>query len=522
MEIMNQRQTEPPRESSYSIWLPQNDAGVSVTHENALQFSAVWACVRVISETVSQLKWSVFQQQADGGRDELTTHPAFRLLAHSPNSEMSAFTFREVMLAHALTWGNAYAEIERDGAFRPIGLWPISPERVEVLRDEDFSLFYRIHNPQGGHVNMPAADVFHIRGLGNTGTEGYSVIRMAAQTIGLGKVQEQAGASFWRNGARPGGILTPAGMMTAEARQSLERQWSDSYGGGKNFNRVALLSHDLKYTPLGIPQDDAQFLDSRRFSIEDICRWFRVPPHKVGDLQRATFSNIEHQSIEFVTDTVVPWAIRLEQEADAKLISGSQRRIFTKILLQSLLRGDSAARATYYREMRDLGVLSINEIRKLEDLNPIGADGDLRLEPPEPPPAPAAAPPAEDGEEIPAQDIWKPLIRSGLNKVIQRELKGIKAPLAKGGSVANFYKGHASYVKDQLGDICCAVGKVLGYDTSAVLDQLIVEHMAASQFQIDQAEMSYDNLQQEWTVNRVDEQTDWLITALWKGADDRS
>lgn len=539
-QIMNARRTEPPQETVRYLWMPRTDSGVSVTHDNALKMSAVWACVRVIAETVSQLRWSVFQQRTDRGRDELRTHPAFRLIEFSPNSEMTPFTWRETMLGHVLTYGNAFSEIERDNASRPIGLWPLAPDRVEVLRDANLDLFYRYHQPFGEAVDLSPRDVFHLRGLGFDGCSGYSVIQMAAQAIGLGKVQEQAGASFWKNGARPGGILTPAGNLTSESRDSITRQWQEQYGGGQNFNRVALLSHDLKYQPIGIPAEDAQFIDSRKFSVEEIARWYRVPPHKIASLDRATFANIEHQSIEFVVDTIVPWAVRFEQEIDAKLIRSPAKRVFSKVLVKSLLRGDSAARATFYREMRDLGVMSINDIALEEDMNPVEG-GDLRLvpmnmmtieqaaKPPEP--APAAPVTESDDDEPDGSEsdsgrfaaTFRPLVHAAMGRIITRELNAIRTPYLRSDvtKAVEFYGGHGDYMRNQLQPIHHVVMSASGLGTEAdqFLDSIANTHIAESRSMIEQAatcQTSFEQLQETWQVSRVDQQTDWIVNTLWE------
>lgn len=530
-EFYLNRLSQPERETVRYLHIPSNDAGVHINHDNALKFSAVWACVRVIAETVSQLRWTVFQQQPDGGKRELETHPAYRVVAVSPNPEMTPFQWRETLLGHVLTYGNAFCEIERDNANRPVACWPLAPDRVDVLRDENWELLYRYHMPSGGYVDFGPQDILHLAGLGFDGNVGYSVVAMAAQTIGLGRVQEQAGASFWKNGARPGGILTPVGTMTREGRDSITDEWNSMFGGGRNFNRVAMLSHDMKYTPLSIPQEDAQFIDSRKFSIEEICRWYRVPPHKVASLDRATFSNIEHQSIEFVVDTIVPWAIRFEQEIDSKLIRSSSRKVYSKVLVQSLLRGDSAARATYYRELRDLGALSINEIRMLEDMNPIDG-GDLRLvpmnmttieraaEPPEPPePAtPAVMPESDADEDLSAEDsmaaFWKqysPLVESTMHRIATREAKELqrmKSPTE--GKVRQFYDRHAEYMQSQLQPLFAVF--------NGACESHVTEHCTVSlaEAQAGIANGTIETTCETWTTTRVADEAEWILNGLWE------
>ncbi len=469
--MKNARQVEPQAGSvGVNIW-PRSDSGVPVTHESALKFSAVWACVRVISEAISQMEWSEYAQTPDGKRR--INGPLDVLLSRRPNNEMSAFSFRETMLAHALTWGNGYAEIERDSAGRPLALWPLPPDRVQVHRDEDGQIQYVIQNREA----LQPSQVFHVRGLGYDGLVGYSVISMTAQSIGLGMVQERAGAAFWRNGARPGGILTPDGTMNREARKQLEEEWNAAYGGGANMNKIVALSHSLKYTPISIPNEDAQFLDSRKFSVDDIARWYRVPPHKIGSLDRATFSNIEHQAIEFVTDTLVPWAMRLEQEADIKLLPTGNRIRFTKLSVNSLMRGDAASRAEFYAKMRDLGALSVNDILESEDRNTIGEDGDVRLVPLNMVPLDAVARPAEaetpppepesEPEEQPESNAMAQALHAAVGRIAKRECNQLSRYFGKstfGNRVDTFYEKHRQYVQQELQPLVALAGGMLPHD----------------------------------------------------------
>ena len=363
------------------IYVPSRQAGMTVTHDTAYQLSAVFSCVRVIAETVGQLPWRVYRALPNGGRDVIADSPISAILQRRPNPEMTAFTFRETMLAWALTWGNGYAEIVRDAAGRVAELWPIAPDRVNPTRDrETRELFYEISNPQGPKTLVPAADMFHIHGLGFDGIEGYSVISMAARSIGLGLAADQFGASFFGNNTVVGGILKHPATLSDAAQSRIKEDWASRRQGPMESHRPMILEEGMSWEQLGIPPEDSQFLETRKFQVQDICRWFRVPPHKVADLERATFSNIEHQSIEFVTDTILPWCLRLEQEADRKLFGRrAPSSIYTKLSANALLRGDAKSRSEFYRTMWNLGVFSINEIRELEDMNPIGSDGDQRF-----------------------------------------------------------------------------------------------------------------------------------------------
>lgn len=363
------------------IYVPATKAGVRITHDDALTVSGFWAGVRAISDPISYLSWHVFERSNEGKQRRENNYIDW-LLNSQPNMEMSAGTFREVLLSHAVVWGNGYAEIERDGAGRPIGLWPLPPDRVCVERDDDGVLFYLYYTRTGEPVPIPARDVFHLRGLSFDGLVGYSVVKLAAQSLGLAKAMEENAATFFGNGSKPGGVLKYPGKVSEETRETTRREWMRLHGGPGKAHTVAVLDQGLDYAPLAMSNDDAQMIESRKMSVTEMARWLRVPPHKLYDLERATFSNIEHMSIEFVTDALMPWINRLEQEANVKLFGyGSQGRLFTKLNVKTLLRGDTAAQSALIQQMLDRGVFSINDAREYLDMNTIGPDGDKRFVP---------------------------------------------------------------------------------------------------------------------------------------------
>lgn len=368
---------DPGARQSYSIWPTRNDSGIRVSHDTALKYSAVWACVNYLARTLAYLPWNVFRRRDGGGRDRAASHPVDWLLHTQPNPEMSAFSFRQALMGHALTWGNGYAEIERDRAGRVMALWPITPDRASPDRDNSGALVYEI---DGRGTVLAASDVYHIRGLGFDGLVGYSVITMAAQAIGMGLAAEQFGASFFGNGAHLGGVLEHPGKITDASLKHVRESFQSTYGGAAKAGKVGILEEGMKYTRIGIPPNDAQFLESRMHQVTDICRWFGVPPHKVADLEKATFSNIEHQSIEVVQDSIAPWARVMELEADIKLFGQNRGANFTRMNLNSLMRGDSQSRAEFYRVMFNIGAYSPNDILELEDRNPVDG-GDIRMVP---------------------------------------------------------------------------------------------------------------------------------------------
>lgn len=349
-------------------------AGEWVNEQTALQISTVWACVRVISETLAALPWHVYKRETDRQGRALRTrvdNDVAWLLANRPNPEMSSLAFREMLLAHALTWGNGFAEIERTPDGRVSALWPLTPDRVQVERTSLGGLTYRVSNGTLPDTFLDPADVFHVHGLGWDGITGYSPIRMAARAMGLSLALEKFGSKLFSNGAHPGAVLEHPGQLSTEAHKNLQESVAAQISG-ENALKPFILEEGMKWRPMTIPPEEAQFLESRKFQVAEICRWYRVPPHMVGDLERATFSNIEHQQIEFVQHTIMPWARRLECEADSKLF----RRgiIYSKVELNGLLRGDTRSRFEAYRTAPHL---TVNDIRDLEDMNPIDGGDDI-------------------------------------------------------------------------------------------------------------------------------------------------
>ena len=366
-----------PAPAEPRVYLAPRQAGVFVNEDTALTFSAVWACVSVISRTIAALPWHVFERSRDGR--EPVDNAIGWMLNNQPNGEMSSFALRETLMVHVLTWGNAYAEIERDMAGRAVALWPLPPDRVRIERDASGALSYLVE-ASGGSTRLPARDVFHIHGMGFDGVSGYSPVQMAARSIGMGVAQDVFGQAFYANGTTFGALIEmPAGMSKEQIAQAEDYYNGKTRGPDKAF-RIQVAPTGVKTHQLSMPMTDAQFLESRKFSVNEIARWYGVPPHKIADLDRATNNNIEHQGIEFVTDAIVPWAVRLEQEANAKLFGArAQGRVYTKLNVSALMRGDSKSRAEYYRAMTQMGAMSINEVRALEELNGIGPDGDAHL-----------------------------------------------------------------------------------------------------------------------------------------------
>ena len=304
--------------SSFRFYLGNSTAGKNVSESSAMQMTAVYACVRVLSEAVAGLPLHLYKYTDKGSKEKAIDHPLYFLLHDEPNPEMCSFVFRETMMTHLLLWGNAYAQIIRNGKGEVMAIYPLMPSRMTVDRNERGELYYQYQlsrddaqTMKGSSVILKPSDVLHILGLGFDGLVGYSPIAMAKNAIGLSMATEEYGSKFFANGATPGGVLEHPGTLKNPAR--VRESWNQAFGGSVNSNRVAVLEEGLKYTPITIAPDQAQFLETRKFQLNEIARIFRVPPHMIGDLERATFSNIEHLSLEFVKYSLDPWLVRWEQ-----------------------------------------------------------------------------------------------------------------------------------------------------------------------------------------------------------------
>ncbi len=365
-------------DAGYSFLFGRTTSGKPVNERTAMQTTAVYACVRILAEAVASLPLHVYEYQDDGGKKLVYDHPLYYLLHDEPNPEMTSFVFRETLMSHLLIWGNAYAQIIRDGAGRVLGLYPLLPDKMEVQRDDKGNIYYVYsrnsdENPmfkEYGNIKLKAEDVLHIPGLGFDGLIGYSPIAMAKNAVGMTLACEEYGASFFANGANPGGVLEHPGVLKDPSK--VRESWNSVYRGVSNAHKIAVLEEGMKYQQIGIPPEEAQFLETRKFQINEIARLYRIPPHMVGDLDKSSFSNIEQQSLEFVKYTLDPWVIRWEQSLQRSLLlPGEKGKYFIKLNVDGLLRGDYQSRMNGYAVGRQNGWFSANDIREMEDMNPI-------------------------------------------------------------------------------------------------------------------------------------------------------
>ena len=365
-------------DAGYSFLFGRTTSGKPVNERTAMQTTAVYACVRILAEAVASLQLHVYEYQDDGGKKLVHDHPLYYLLHDEPNPEMTSFVFRETLMSHLLIWGNAYAQIIRDGAGRVLGLYPLLPDKMDVQRDDRGNIYYVYsrnsdENPmfkEYGDIRLKAEDVLHIPGLGFDGLIGYSPIAMAKNAVGMTLACEEYGASFFANGANPGGVLEHPGVLKDPSK--VRESWNSVYRGVNNAHKIAVLEEGMKYQQIGIPPEEAQFLETRKFQINEIARLYRIPPHMVGDLDKSSFSNIEQQSLEFVKYTLDPWVIRWEQSLQRSLLlPGEKGKYFIKLNVDGLLRGDYQSRMNGYAVGRQNGWFSANDIREMENMNPI-------------------------------------------------------------------------------------------------------------------------------------------------------
>lgn len=366
--------------SSYSFMFGRSASGKRVNEQTAIQTTAVYACVRILAESVASLPLHLYRY-TDRGKELYYDNPLYYLLHDEPNPEMTSFVFRETLMSHLLIWGNAYAQIIRDGRGAVVGLYPLLPNKMEVDRTDGGELFYIYRRDNGENPNfketgeyiLKKEDVLHIPGLGFDGLIGYSPIAMAKNAVGMTLACEEYGASFFANGANPGGVLEHPGVLKDPAK--VRDSWNRIYQGPKNANKVAVLEEGMKYQQIGIPPEEAQFLETRKFQLNEIARLYRIPPHLIGDLDKSSFNNIEQQSLEFVKYTLEPWVIRWEQALQKSLLLPKEKQLLSiKFNLDGLLRGDYESRMKGYSIGLQNGFLSPNDIRRLENMNLIPAE----------------------------------------------------------------------------------------------------------------------------------------------------
>ncbi len=378
------RASVKPRPSYWDDWWYSRienptASGVDVNESTALKFSPVWAAVRKISETIASLPLQVYKEGSKGKKKD-PKHPLYKILHSQPNPEMTRMQMWETLMSHLLLWGNCYCYIQQDLIGGVIALWPLDPSKMELKRPQaNGQLVYQYRMTDNGEVvNFPPWEILHIAGLGFNGISGYSVISLAREGISTGMAYEQYAGRFFSNNATPSGFLEIPGNVDEQTKKTIRADWYTTHGGVSKSQLIGILGQGMKFNPMTVNHTDAQFLESRKFTVIEVCRWFNIAPHMIFDLERSTNNNIEQQSLESVIYTFRPWCVRIEQAIQNKLIT--EGGVSVEHRLEGLLRGDTEARTTYYIAGRQWGWLSINDIRELENMELID-DGDEYLQP---------------------------------------------------------------------------------------------------------------------------------------------
>jgi len=419
---------------------PATLAGVSMDEERALTLSAVWNAVNIISGAVGFLPFLVFRKQGTA-RHRAPLNPVNRLLKERANPYVDALTFRETLQGWVLLWGNGYAEIERNGAGVPINLWPIPPDKVtaKIIGDNADAgprrVVYEVRDNGGGRSEIPFEDMFHIKGLSPDALHGYSPVQVGRESLGIAKATENYGGVFFKNNATPPAVLTHPGKLGEPALEHLKESWKENHSGTENQHKLAILEEGMDIKTLGLPPEDAQFLESREFSVVEVARWFDIPPHMIKSMKQATFSNIEHQGLEFVTWTLMKWLRRWESETNLKLFGAVGRMtFFSEFITAALLRGDTKSRFDAYRVAINSGWMNRNEVRSLENLNPV------------------------DGLE----GYWQPVNVIAVGEEADGELVGTAVPMVEGSSAEE-----VQATRDETAEAAVAVTDTSELDQSA-------------------------------------------------------
>jgi HK97 family phage portal protein len=370
----------PSSDFWYSAVGRQTKSGIQVTDEEALRYSAVWACTRILSSTGGRLPLNLYRRSSNRGKAIVKTDPRDRLVFRRPNAHMTPSLFKSQGLIRQINCGNSYSEIQRNFMGEPVAFHPIHNSRVKpVIDDKTDELSYEIKNNDGSKIYIDSANMLHVPSMmTHNGIVGLGVLDYARETIGLGLATEQSGASVFGNGALPRVVVESPKKWSPESRANFRKEWKEIYGG-VDGDKAGILDEGAKLHVLGVNHEQLQFLSTRQHNVEELARWYGVPPHKIQHLLRSTNNNIEHQSIEFMTDSVMPWLVIWEEELDRKLLTEEEQQdMFFAFDATQYLRGDTAARSAYWQTMVNSGIACRNEARVEEDLNPVEG-GDVFL-----------------------------------------------------------------------------------------------------------------------------------------------
>ena len=458
-------------------------SGVHVTAQKALKYTPFWAAVRIITSTVAALPFMVYERLPNGkGKDKVTDHRVYTLLHERPNDYMDAIAFIESRQAHVLTYGNGYAEIQRDGGGRPVALWPLMPDRTE-RKIKDGLPYYEVRLPLGGTANLPDYNVLHIKGLGFDGYSGYDVVSYHKEAIAYGIAVKEYGSRFFSGDGAPGGVLEHPKALSDLAKKHLQESWSAGHTGLKQAHRMAILEEGMQWKQQAVDPKQAQALEVQKYTVDDCSRIFQIPPHMLGSMDRATFNNIEEQNLKFLAMTMLYWFRKWEQEVNYKLFMPSEKgRLFAEILVDALLRGNIKSRYEAYAIGRNGGWLCVDDIREKENMNPLpDGKGQIFLEPLN---MKEAGTGADDsggtggGDDVDddVRTAHRALIASQFSRIITKQIKAQEK-----GVNGDFHENQRKYAKTILTEPVNAWASVLGKKsqerTSNILGKIIAEHI---------------------------------------------
>lgn len=537
------------RNFSPSIFAGPVTSGIAVNPETAMRFTAVYAAVKVISETVAAVPIAVYTRQDDGGKIRAQNHGLYRLLKTRPNKFMTSFEFREMMTAHCLLRGNGYAQIIRNNAGDPTELWILHPTRVTPAVDRQTGEFIYRFRPRGTlsrEIILPKSDVLHLKDLSDDGLAGRSRVELALEAVGLGLAAEAFAAAFFGNGAAPSGVLETKDGADLDKTQieAIKKEWEKVYQGARNASKVAVLDN-LQYKPISIPPKDSQLNDLRLMQMQEIARVFRLAPHLLGDLTRGSFSSIEQMSLEFLQYTMLPWFRRWEEAISRDLIpDAEQETIFAEFIVDGILRGDLASRQTAYSVAHMGGWMSVNEIRAKENLNPIGPEGDVYLAPlnmvnaadfeetskalsqkgkaPAPqegePPGIGNAP--KDGDAAKGQDkvqqqkpkraaspveVFRPIFSDAWGRIVRKEVNAVSRRVQDGKEITSWLVGFRRDCRDFAGEClrnpAASFGALIGRTID--LEKLLDEYAESISVSAERCAKTEDELCQCWVERTI-------------------
>ena len=440
----------------------KSTSGVSVSEDSALKYPPFWAAVKIISGTLAALPFKIYRRTEGDNKEPVADHPVAKLLRMRPNIYMDPVTFIESRQAHALTYGNGFAEIQRDGRGRPVALWPLLPNRTERKITDAGVPYYQIRLKTGEAIELPDYNVLHIKGLGFDGYTGYNVVTYHKEAIGAGIAVREYGARFFAGDGSPSGVLEHPSNLTKDAQERLKASWQAAHSGLSNAHRLQILEEGMKWTKTGIDPAQAQALDVQKFTVDDCSRIFNIPPHKLGSMEHATFSNIEEQNIDFVSSTLFYWFRKWEQEINYKLFLDAERDShFCEILVDALLRGSIEARSKSFAMGRQWGYYSINDIRRILNLNTIGPAGDNYLDP-------LNMKPAGQTNPVRARQSATGDIRAALEDLIASTFERV---VTKQSNEGGYRPGQVDWAHKILADPVRAMARAI--DTTLEVDEIL-------------------------------------------------